>query len=245
MLLRRPGHRRALPNVRLRTTSAAGRSAMIFQEPMSSLNPCVHGRQPDCRDGASAPGRVGARRPARHAGLEMLDPGSVSPTPSGPRQGLPAPLSGGMRQRVMIAMALACGPRAAHRRRADDRARRDHPGTDPRAPRATSRRNRHGGPPDHPRSRGRRRLRRPCRASCTPGGVIEQRECSTTSSFAPTSLYRGLLWSRCPKSPVLGQPLTVIPGPGAPRPPQDFATGCRFVARCKLRRANRARTPPP
>ncbi|MCK7507612.1 MAG: ATP-binding cassette domain-containing protein [Desulfobacterales bacterium] len=38
-----------------------------------------------------------------------------------------------MRQRVMIAMALACRPAAAHRRRADHRARRDHPGADPGA----------------------------------------------------------------------------------------------------------------
>ena len=38
-----------------------------------------------------------------------------------------------MRQRAMIARALVCGPVAADRRRADDRARRDHPGADPRA----------------------------------------------------------------------------------------------------------------
>ena len=38
-----------------------------------------------------------------------------------------------MRQRVMIAMAIAGKPDAADRRRADDRARRDDPGADPRA----------------------------------------------------------------------------------------------------------------
>ena len=41
-------------------------------------------------------------------------------------------LSGGMCQRVMIAMALAVRPAAADRRRADHGARRDDPGADPR-----------------------------------------------------------------------------------------------------------------
>ena len=40
-----------------------------------------------------------------------------------------------MRQRAMIAMALVNEPAPADRRRADDGARRDHPGADPGADR--------------------------------------------------------------------------------------------------------------
>ena len=38
-----------------------------------------------------------------------------------------------MRQRVMIAIGSRLQSEADHRRRADDRARRHHPGADPRA----------------------------------------------------------------------------------------------------------------
>ena len=80
---------------------------MIFQEPMTALNPAytigdqlteVHRRH----KGSTA-------APARERAVELLE--KVGITAAGERLGqYPHQLSGGLRQRVMIAMALMCGP---------------------------------------------------------------------------------------------------------------------------------------
>ncbi|MCX7143993.1 MAG: ABC transporter ATP-binding protein [Proteobacteria bacterium] len=82
--------------------------SMIFQEPMTSLNPVLTiGRQ------ISEPLRIhqklGALE-AREKSLVMLDLVGM-PAASKRFDEYPHQLSGGMRQRVMIAMALACQPR--------------------------------------------------------------------------------------------------------------------------------------
>ena len=82
--------------------------AMVFQEPMSSLNPCftvgfqimetlkVH--------------EGGSKRRRRDRTVELLDQVGI-PAPGSRLNAFPHQLSGGMNQRVMIAMAIACNPK--------------------------------------------------------------------------------------------------------------------------------------
>ncbi len=82
--------------------------SMIFQEPMTSLNPVLTiGRQ--IREALTLHG-AGSRRAARARTLEMLHLVGI-PEPAQRMKEYPHQLSGGMRQRAMIAMALACNPK--------------------------------------------------------------------------------------------------------------------------------------
>ena len=81
---------------------------MIFQEPMTSLNPVMTDRRPDRRSCAAAP-RTCRPDAAGKARVEMLRLVRI-PEPERRAREYPHQLSGGMRQRAMIAMALACRP---------------------------------------------------------------------------------------------------------------------------------------
>jgi peptide/nickel transport system ATP-binding protein len=83
------------------------RMAMIFQEPMTALNPAYTiGNQ---LMESYLIHRGGGRVTARERAIELL--GKVGIAPAAERMGqFPHQLSGGLRQRVMTAMALMCGP---------------------------------------------------------------------------------------------------------------------------------------
>jgi dipeptide transport system ATP-binding protein len=83
--------------------------AMIFQEPATSLNPCFtigFQLQETLRVHEKALDRTARRKRA----IELLEQVGI-PAPEGRLRSFPHQLSGGMNQRVMIAMAIACNPR--------------------------------------------------------------------------------------------------------------------------------------
>jgi peptide/nickel transport system ATP-binding protein len=83
------------------------RMAMIFQEPMTSLNPAY--TIGDQLEEAMLQHKRVTRREARDRAVHLLE--RVGITAAGQRlRQYPHQLSGGLRQRIMIAMALMCGP---------------------------------------------------------------------------------------------------------------------------------------
>ncbi|MDX3929587.1 MAG: ABC transporter ATP-binding protein [Shinella sp.] len=82
--------------------------AMIFQEPMSSLNPCF---TVGFQLGETLRIHMGlGRAERRQRSIELLRLVGI-PAPEDRLSNFPHQMSGGMSQRVMIAMALACNPK--------------------------------------------------------------------------------------------------------------------------------------
>ena len=93
---------------RARRRIVGGQIAMIFQEPTSSLNPCFTiGFQ--LAESLRLHLRLD-RKGARRRSIELLELVGI-PAAEARLRDFPHQLSGGMNQRVMIAMAISCNPR--------------------------------------------------------------------------------------------------------------------------------------
>lgn len=95
------------PECRLMRSIRGNEIAMIFQEPMTSLNP-VYTIGNQIIEAILLHQDLDKKR-ARQKAAEMLDAVGI-PSPEQRLDDYPHQLSGGMRQRAMIAMALACNP---------------------------------------------------------------------------------------------------------------------------------------
>jgi peptide/nickel transport system ATP-binding protein/oligopeptide transport system ATP-binding protein len=96
-----------LPLARMRDIRG-NRIAMIFQEPMTSLNP-VFTVGDQITEAMRAHDRTASGAALRSRAIEALQRVRI-PVPERRFDEYPHQMSGGMRQRVMIAMALACEP---------------------------------------------------------------------------------------------------------------------------------------
>ena len=131
--------------------------AMIFQEPMTSLNPVLTiGNQ--IAEMLLLHERSG-RRQARDEGASRCCDLVRIPEPAQRAQRISAPALGRHAPARDDRHGAGLQSQGADRRRADHRARRHHPGADPRPDPRPAARARHRGDPDHPRPRRRRRDR--------------------------------------------------------------------------------------
>ena len=214
------------------------RLAMIFQEPMTSLNPSF--TIGDQIIETILRHRGGSRRAARRARHRAAAP-------------RPYPLAGTARRRIS-AQALGRHAPARHDRdraglrsetvdrgRADDGARRNPAGANPRTDARAEGRQRCGDHPDHPRSRrGRRGLRRGRGDVCRRNRRARAGRRIVRSPQHPYTV--GLLGS-IPRLDRQTEHLATIEGmvPNMANPPR----GCRFAARCPFAGQACVEAPPP
>jgi oligopeptide/dipeptide ABC transporter ATP-binding protein len=199
---------------------------MIFQEPMTSLNPVF--TIGDQVAEAVRLHRSVSRAAARARALEMLRLVRIG-DPEQRIDEYPHQLSGGMRQRVMIAMALACEPALVI---ADEPTTALDVTIQAQILELLSDLRRRLGTAILLITHDLGVVAETCDdvAVMYAGKIVEQ--ASADELFAnPLHPYTiGLLAARPESARAAGQRLTTIPG--AVPPPQHFPSGCRFHPRC-------------
>ena len=200
------------------------RMAMIFQDPLSALNP-VH-RIGDQIVEMIRSHQDMSKAAAAERAVELLDIVGI-PQPSERARQYPHEFSGGMRQRVMIAMAIANDPEVLI---ADEpttaldvtvqaQILEVHP--------AIQQGDQHGDRAHHPRPRRRRPRRRPGAGDVRRSGRSSAATSHRSSTTRRHPYTRGLLSSL----PALGRE-RLTPIPGAPPNMLDPPSGCAFRPRC-------------
>ena len=212
---------------------------MIFQDALSSLNPVYSvgfqiGEMFRAHRGTSS-------KEAKKLAVELMDRVRI-PAAAQRVNDYPHQFSGGMRQRVMIAMAHRARPADPHRRRADHRARRHRAGADHGPAQGPAARDRHGPGPHHPRPRGGQRGRRQRRGHVRRPDRRARHGRRRLHRPGPP-VHRGAD-ELDPAGRGEGRPAAADRRPAA-EPGRRSRRGCPFHPRCPRRRHRRRRAAGP
>ena len=199
---------------------------MVFQDPFACLHPMYRvGDQ--IAEAFLAHSDVG-KAAARHRAVELLERVGI-PNATERARDYPHQFSGGMRQRAMIAMALVHKPAVLICGRADDRARRDGAGADPRADRAGQARVRHRRDPHHARPRRGRRD-----GATRDGDVRGPRDGVRARTRIFERPQHPYTWGLLDSMPTIERRLAARADRGLAAVADQRRRGCPFHPRCPL-----------